>query len=149
MLKFRFRTQIITFSYYRKKDQQLFSGKPNPRVYGPVWSQIPVPPSGLDVSLPTIIKDSLVCPPENQLAVKLCAQDLRTFGVFGQPGQNDVNALTWNELRKRDRGFFVRTCEMEFGISKIGYSTWALLTSHYMSVKDELDSLNQARIIQA
>jgi len=50
------------------------------------------------------------CPVQSQQAIRQCAQELKALGVFTQ-NQGEIDALTWEQIRRRSRQYFTQICE--------------------------------------
>lgn len=50
------------------------------------------------------------CPVQSQQAIRQCAQEMRALGVFTQ-NQDEIDALTWEQIRRRSRQYFQTICE--------------------------------------
>lgn len=55
-------------------------------------------------------QQQLICPVQSQQTIRQCAQELRTLGVFNQ-NQGEIDALTWEQIRRRSRQYFTQICE--------------------------------------
>lgn len=51
------------------------------------------------------------CDPNAQGQITQCAQELRQLGVFTNNGQGGVDALTWEQIRRRSRQYFTQICD--------------------------------------
>ncbi len=72
------------------------------------------------------------CDTSAQRSVNQCAQELRQLGVFTS-NQGQVDALTWEQIRRRSRQYFSQICE--YGTAPLGnFRPVELIRSEAISV---------------
>jgi len=75
-------------------NQNVITPFPNPNFINPSSTIVP----------------SQQCPVQSQHSIRQCAQELKALGVFTQ-NQGEIDALTWEQIRRRSRQYFTQICE--------------------------------------